>query len=98
MIVIIVAVLGSSPVLFADNRAVWVAGEVTQRPWRAGDHRMIGVDGTAYKILSGIRITHRYLRNPGAYDERSATVDSISTGRKIMIKVRKKDIIQIILF
>jgi len=98
MILILFGLLSSASVLFAGNRAFWIDGKVSRAPWMGESYYMIEVDGLTYKILPGIRITHRYLRNKGAYNEENATVHSISTNQNIMIKVRKKDVIQIILF
>ncbi|MCP4670558.1 MAG: hypothetical protein GY857_04570 [Desulfobacula sp.] len=99
IVFVLIGILCSAFVSFADNRAFWIEGEVTHRPYKIENtHYMIEVNKVTYKILDDIRITHRYLRNKGAYDESSASIDSISTGRTIMIKARKKEIIQIILF
>lgn len=98
VILIIVGVLSSASVSLAGNRAIWIEGEVTKSPVMAASHQMIEVEKVSYRILPDIRITHRYLRNKGAYDEKNVSTNSISTGQKIMMKVRKKDVIQIILF
>ena len=99
IVLVLIGVLCSTFVSFADNRAFWIEGEVTSRPYKiANAHYMIEVNNVTYKILDDIRITHRYLRNKGAYDESSASVDSISNGQTIMIKARKKEIIQIIFY
>ena len=81
IIFIVFGISGSISVSFADNRAFWIEGKVTRTPWRADPHYMIQVNGVDYTILPDIRITHRYLRNKGAYDEKNATVHSISTGQ-----------------
>ena len=84
--------------LLAGQPAVWIEGSVTKTPWIVDSRHMIEVNGGAYCLLPDIRISHRYLRNKGAYDERNVKVNSIIKGQKIMIKVRKKDVVQIILF
>ena len=98
IILIIVGVLSSTSVSLAGNRAVWIEGEVTRTPWMAGSYYMIEVDWKPYTLLADTIVTHRYLRNKGAYDEKISSIHSILLGRKIMMKVRKKEVIQIILF
>lgn len=98
IIFIVFGMLSSASLVFADNRAVWIDGEVTRTPVMVDSHYMIEVNGITYNILPDIRITLKYLRNQGAYNEKNATVRSISMGQKITMKVRKKDVVQIILF
>ncbi|MCP4413689.1 MAG: hypothetical protein GY808_14105 [Gammaproteobacteria bacterium] len=98
ILAILFGVLCTASVSLATNRAIWIEGEVTHSPMRVGSHYTIEVDGIFYKILPDIRITYRYLRNEGAYNEKNINIDSISTGKKIMMKVRKENVIQIILF
>ena len=95
---IIMIVLSPTSFLFAENQAVWIEGKVTRKPWRIDSHSMIEVDWKPYKILSDIRVTHRYLRNKGAYDEKISNIYSIYMGQKITMKVKKKEVIQIILY
>lgn len=82
----------------AFARAVWVEGRVTRTPWKKDREYLIQVDKTTYTVLPDIRITRRVLRNPGAWDEKSASIRSIFTNQKIMVKVHKNKVIQIILF
>lgn len=95
---VILGLLIAVPEVFARQPAVWVEGTVTQSPWVVESRNKIEVNGVAYDILPNIRVTYRYRRNQGAYDERAITLDSIAEGREIMVKVRKKNVIQIILF
>jgi len=98
LILIALGLLILTPVLFAGQPAVWIEGSVTRAPWIKDAHHMIEVDWKPYKVLSDIRITYRYLRNKGAYDEKQSHINLILPGQKIMMKVRKKDVVQIILF
>jgi len=95
---ILIGILGSASVSLARQHAVWIEGKVTKAPWTVNSHHMIEVDWKPYKVLSDIRITYRYLRNKGAYDEKQSDFNLILPGQKIMMKVRKKDVLQIILF
>lgn len=95
---ILLGLLIAVPGVFARQSAVWVEGTVTRSPWVVDSQNKIEVNGVAYDILPNIRITYRYLRNQGAYDERTITLNTIAEGREIQVKVRKKNVIQIILF
>ena len=55
----------------ALSRAVWMEGKVTRAPWMVDSHYNIEVNKITYNILSDIRITYRYMRNEGAYDEKN---------------------------
>lgn len=79
-------------------RAVWVEGRVTKTPWKKDSEYLIQVDKITYTVLPDIRITRRVLRNPGAWDEKTAGMRAIFTGQKIMVKLHKNKVIQIILF
>lgn len=78
--------------------AVWVSGKVTRKPHEINNSCYIQVDGDLYRILFDIPIYYRYERSPGAFNERKAYLSSICIHQKIMIKVRKNQIIQIILY
>ncbi|MFH1154342.1 MAG: hypothetical protein V1793_11045 [Pseudomonadota bacterium] len=97
VISIVIGVLASASSSFSVNRAIWVEGAVTRAPWSVGTEIMIEVDWKPYLLPPGVRITHRYWRNNGAYDEKLDTVSSIFTGQKILIKVWEKEIVQIVL-
>ena len=95
---IILTVMASTSVFADGNLAVWVQGEVTRTTWTENNYNMVEVNGVTYRILPDIRVTYRYLRNKGAYNEKSSSVNSIYLGQKITMKVRRLDVIQIILF
>ena len=82
----------------AGDHAVWQSGMVTRTPVMVKSHYEIEVDGVRYSFLPDIRITYRYLRNKGAYNERNCTVHSIIRGQNLMMKIRGKNVLQIILY
>lgn len=94
LIIMVLAAVSS----LALARGVWIEGEVTKAPWKVNSQYRIEVDGISYGIMSDARITYRYERNRGAYDERKVEIRFIRMGHKIMIKAYKNNIIQIILF
>jgi hypothetical protein len=89
-------ILGFASIAF--SRPVWIEGEVTRSPWLKDSTYYIEVDKQVYKILPDIRITYRYLRNKGAYNEEPASVNTLYPGHTVLMKVNQKDVIQIIRF
>ncbi len=77
---------------------VWIQGKVTGAPYKEDEKQYIEVNDKVYWILPDIRITYRFERRWGAFDEREATVSSISVGQDIMIKAIQNEINQIILY
>lgn len=94
LLILILMVTGTA----VSSPAVWVYGHVTRAPRLQGKFHEIEVNKVTYRISAEARISKRTLRRAGAYDERPATVHAILTGQKISMKVRKKLVIQIILF
>ena len=97
--IIILVIIPCTPVIsHARNRAVWISGRVTSSPWMEDSSYHMKVNNVLYTIRSNIRVTYRYERNKGAFDERKSSVSSIFKGQTIMIKAKNNEIIQIILF
>ena len=82
----------------AFANAVWINGKVTKEPHEINDSYYIQVDGDLYRILPDIPIFYRYERSPGAFNDEKAHLYSISKNQEIMMKVRKNQVIQIIIY
>ena len=82
----------------AVARGIWIEGKVTKTPWKVNSNYQIKVNKISYEIMPDARITYRYERNKGAYNEEKAGINSIRIQQSIMIKAYKNKIIQIILF
>jgi len=95
--VILALLVFSSPGL-ANNQAVWVYGKVTRSPHQIDSRTYIQVDGELYKILPDIRITYRYERNRGAFNERKARLFAIGKSQEVAMRVRDNEVHQIILY
>lgn len=97
LIVLVVLSVSIAPAT-AITPAVWVDGNVTRAPWKMESDTYVEVDHLRYRILPGIRVSYRYLRNETAYAEKVSDLHSIVNGQKIWVKVRNNDVEQIILF
>lgn len=82
----------------AFARAVWVEGTVTKAPHKIYGHYYIHMNGNLYKILPNVRITRRYERSRGAFDEEKASLDSISRHQRILMNADHNNVNRIILY
>ena len=94
---IIACILCSASAVSSKNSIAWIEGFVTKAPWIVDDVQMVEVDWKPYKILKGLRVTHRYWRSHDAYDEKIDSVNSIFTAQRLLIQVRGKLIVQIVI-
>lgn len=93
---IVFILLSVSSIAFAVD-AVWVEGTVTRDPEIINSDHYVQVDGNLFRIMPDISIVQRYYREPEAYDDKAASIDSISRNKKILMKVKYQDIYQIII-
>lgn len=94
--VMLVLLLFFTSAAFAN--AVWISGKVTQEPHEINDSYYIQVDGDLYRILPDIPIFYRYERSPGAFNDEKTDLYSIGKNQEIMMKVRKNQVTQIIIY
>jgi len=94
----LLALLVFASVGFANTQPVWVYGKVTKAPHQINSKTYLQVDGELYKILPDIRITYRHERRPGAFDERSVRSFAIRKYQDIAMRVKNREVLQIILY
>lgn len=80
------------------NTPTWVYGKVTKAPHQINSKTYLQVDGELYKILPDTRIAYRHERRPGAFDERAVRSYAIRKYQDIAMRVKGREVIQIILY